>query len=66
MPDDFFIQPTDIANEIWHVVHQPRSAWSFNVVPRPAVFPLSLEPQRASLLEAKQPTPDLEGVEDVG
>jgi NAD(P)-dependent dehydrogenase (short-subunit alcohol dehydrogenase family) len=34
-PDDFFIQPSDIANEIWHVVHQPRSAWSFNVEIRP-------------------------------
>jgi NADP-dependent 3-hydroxy acid dehydrogenase YdfG len=34
-PDDFFIQPADIANEIWHVVHQPRSAWSFNVEIRP-------------------------------
>src|ERR1700760_3120139 len=34
-PDDFFIQPTDIADEIWHVVHQPRSAWSFNVEIRP-------------------------------
>jgi NADP-dependent 3-hydroxy acid dehydrogenase YdfG len=33
--DDFFIQPTDIADEIWHVVHQPRSAWSFNVEIRP-------------------------------
>jgi NAD(P)-dependent dehydrogenase (short-subunit alcohol dehydrogenase family) len=34
-PDDFFIQPADIAEEIWHVVHQPRSAWSFNVEIRP-------------------------------
>jgi NADP-dependent 3-hydroxy acid dehydrogenase YdfG len=34
-PDDFFIQPADIANEVWHVVHQPRSAWSFNVEMRP-------------------------------
>jgi short-subunit dehydrogenase len=34
-PDDFFIQPTAIADEIWHVVHQPRSAWSFNVEIRP-------------------------------
>ena len=34
-PDDFFIQPPDIANEIWHVAHQPRSAWSFNVEVRP-------------------------------
>lgn len=34
-PDDFFIQPSEIADEIWHVVHQPRSAWSFNVEIRP-------------------------------
>ena len=34
-PDDFFIQPAEIAEEIWHVVHQPRSAWSFNVEIRP-------------------------------
>jgi len=34
-PDDFFIRPADIAEEIWHVAHQPRSAWSFNVEIRP-------------------------------
>ncbi|HVM95971.1 MAG TPA: SDR family NAD(P)-dependent oxidoreductase [Candidatus Acidoferrales bacterium] len=34
-PDDFFIQPSAIADEVWHVVHQPRSAWSFNVEIRP-------------------------------
>ena len=34
-PDAFFIQPADIASEIWHVAHQPRSAWSFNVELRP-------------------------------
>lgn len=34
-PDDFFIKPKAIANEIWHVVHQERSAWSFNVELRP-------------------------------
>jgi short-subunit dehydrogenase len=34
-PDDFFIQPSDIADEIWHAVHQPKSAWSFNVEIRP-------------------------------
>jgi NAD(P)-dependent dehydrogenase (short-subunit alcohol dehydrogenase family) len=33
--DDFFIKPTAIADEIWHVVHQDRSAWSFNVEVRP-------------------------------
>jgi len=34
-PDDFFIKPAAIADEIWHVVHQHRSAWSFNVELRP-------------------------------
>ncbi|HZR81539.1 MAG TPA: SDR family NAD(P)-dependent oxidoreductase [Candidatus Binatia bacterium] len=34
-PDDFFIQPAAIADEVWHVVHQDRSAWSFNVEVRP-------------------------------
>ena len=34
-PDDFFIKPSAIADEIWHVVHQDRSAWSFNVELRP-------------------------------
>jgi len=34
-PDDFFINPSAIADEIWHVVHQARSAWSFNVEVRP-------------------------------
>jgi len=34
-PDDFFISPSNIAEEIWHVAHQPRGAWSFNVEVRP-------------------------------
>ena len=34
-PDDFFIKPQAIAAEIWHIVHQDRSAWSFNVELRP-------------------------------
>jgi NAD(P)-dependent dehydrogenase (short-subunit alcohol dehydrogenase family) len=34
-PDDFFIRPSAIADEIWHVVHQERCAWSFNVEIRP-------------------------------
>jgi NAD(P)-dependent dehydrogenase (short-subunit alcohol dehydrogenase family) len=33
--DDFFIKPAAIADEIWHVAHQDRSAWSFNVEIRP-------------------------------
>ena len=34
-PDGFFIKPAGIADEIWHVAHQDRSAWSFNVEVRP-------------------------------
>jgi NAD(P)-dependent dehydrogenase (short-subunit alcohol dehydrogenase family) len=34
-PDEFFCKPDDIADEVWHVVHQPPSAWSFNVEIRP-------------------------------
>jgi short-subunit dehydrogenase len=34
-PDEFFIKPQAIAEEIWHIVHQDRSAWSFNVELRP-------------------------------
>jgi NAD(P)-dependent dehydrogenase (short-subunit alcohol dehydrogenase family) len=30
-PDDFFITPAAIAEEVWHVAHQDRCAWSFNV-----------------------------------
>lgn len=34
-PDDFFIAPAAIADEVWHVAKQPRSSWSFNVEVRP-------------------------------
>jgi len=34
-PDSFFCKPEDIAGECWHVAHQPRSAWSFDVQIRP-------------------------------
>jgi len=34
-PDQFFITPAAIADEVWHVAHQPRAAWSFNVEVRP-------------------------------
>jgi short-subunit dehydrogenase len=34
-PNEFFITPAAIAEEIWHVVHQERCAWSFNVEVRP-------------------------------
>jgi NAD(P)-dependent dehydrogenase (short-subunit alcohol dehydrogenase family) len=27
-PDAYFIKPADIADEVWHLIHQPRSAWS--------------------------------------
>ncbi len=34
-PDDFFSKPADIADELFHVAHQPRSTWSFDVEIRP-------------------------------
>lgn len=34
-PDDYFIAPAHIADEVLHVVQQPRSSWSFNVEIRP-------------------------------
>ena len=34
-PDDFFCQPADIADEVFRIAHQPRSAWSFESVIRP-------------------------------
>jgi hypothetical protein len=34
-PDDFFIKPADIADEAWHLAHQPKSAWSFLTEVRP-------------------------------
>jgi NAD(P)-dependent dehydrogenase (short-subunit alcohol dehydrogenase family) len=34
-PDDYFCKPADIAAECFHVAHQPRSAWSFDVIIRP-------------------------------
>jgi NAD(P)-dependent dehydrogenase (short-subunit alcohol dehydrogenase family) len=34
-PDEFFCKPTAIADEIFHVAHQDRSAWSFDVELRP-------------------------------
>lgn len=33
--DDFFIKPSAIANEVWHLAHQERSAWAFNAEVRP-------------------------------
>ena len=37
--DPFFIQPAAIAEEVWHVAQQDRSAWSFNVEVRPFAEP---------------------------
>ncbi len=34
-PDDFFIAPADIAGEVFHLAHQPRSAWTFLTEVRP-------------------------------
>jgi NADP-dependent 3-hydroxy acid dehydrogenase YdfG len=33
--DDFFITPEAIADEVWHLAHQPRAAWSFLAEIRP-------------------------------
>jgi NADP-dependent 3-hydroxy acid dehydrogenase YdfG len=33
--DDYFITPDEIANEIFHIAHQPKGAWSFDVEIRP-------------------------------
>ena len=34
-PDDFFISPTSIAAEVFHLAHQPKDAWSFLAEVRP-------------------------------
>jgi NADP-dependent 3-hydroxy acid dehydrogenase YdfG len=34
-PDSFFIKPAAIADEVWHILQQDRSAWSFNIEIRP-------------------------------
>jgi NAD(P)-dependent dehydrogenase (short-subunit alcohol dehydrogenase family) len=34
-PDEFFAQPKAIAETVWHLAHQDRSAWSFEVDLRP-------------------------------
>jgi len=38
-PDDFFCKPADIADEIFRIAQQPRSAWSFSVEIRPSGEP---------------------------
>jgi NAD(P)-dependent dehydrogenase (short-subunit alcohol dehydrogenase family) len=35
-PDEFFAQPSAIAETVYHVAHQDRSAWSFEVDLRPS------------------------------
>lgn len=34
-PDDYFCHPDDIAEEVWHLAHQRRSAWTFRAEVRP-------------------------------
>ena len=34
-PNEFFAQPEDIAEHVWHVVHQPKSTWTFDSIIRP-------------------------------
>lgn len=34
-PDDFFCKTSDIARECFHIVHQPKSSWTFDTVIRP-------------------------------
>ena len=34
-PDDFFAKPSALADELFHIAHQDRSAWSFDVEVRP-------------------------------
>ena len=34
-PDDFFLKPDAIAETVYHLVHQDRSAWTFEVDLRP-------------------------------
>ena len=33
--DDYFCRPADIADEVWHIAHQAKSAWSFRSEIRP-------------------------------
>jgi NAD(P)-dependent dehydrogenase (short-subunit alcohol dehydrogenase family) len=34
-PDSFFVKPAELADTVWQVTKQPRSAWSFEVEARP-------------------------------
>ena len=35
-PDEFFLQPEDIAESVWFLARQPRSAWTFELDVRPS------------------------------
>lgn len=39
LPDERYARPDDIAETVYQVAHQPRSAWSFNVELRPFTEP---------------------------
>ena len=39
IPDERFAKPDDIAETVYQVAHQPKSAWSFNVEVRPYTEP---------------------------
>ena len=34
-PDDFFVKPAELAESVWQLHRQPRSAWSFELEARP-------------------------------
>ena len=34
-PEEYFAHPRDIAEEVWHLVHQPKSSWTFDAMIRP-------------------------------
>lgn len=34
-PDEFFVKPRDLAESVWQLAQQPRSAWSFELEARP-------------------------------
>jgi NAD(P)-dependent dehydrogenase (short-subunit alcohol dehydrogenase family) len=34
-PDEFFVKPSELAESVWQLCRQPRSAWSFELEARP-------------------------------
>jgi hypothetical protein len=34
-PDSFFVRPADVAESVWQLTQQARSAWSFELEARP-------------------------------